>query len=417
MNAFSWAVLLATAGSLFTQCWLQWRQLRSIARHRHTVPAAFRDSVTLDEHQKAADYSSARTRLRMASLWLDSALLLALTFGGGIAAAANLAASLTAQPQLTGMLTIALCLLASGVASLPLQLYGTFVIERRFGFSHVSVGLFISDQLKSLLLGVLLGAPLLLAMLWLIDHGGSHFWLWSWLLWCAFALALSWAYPTLIAPRFNRFTPLSDAALQQRIQALLQRCGFTSNGLFVMDGSRRSSHGNAYFTGLGSNKRIVFFDTLLARLDHAQIEAVLAHELGHFHHGHIRSRIALSFASSLLFLWLFGTLHQHPGFLAGLHTPAGNSGASLMLFMLCAPVMTFWLTPLGSLLSRRHEFQADAYACRHSSAADLIAALTLLYRDNASTLTPDPLHSAFYDSHPPASLRIAHLQGSHHESA
>lgn len=417
MNAFSWAVLLATAGSLFTQCWLQWRQLRSIARHRHAVPAAFRDSVTLDEHQKAADYSSARTRLRMVSLWLDSALLLALTFGGGIAAAANLAGALTSQPQLTGMLTIALCLLASGLASLPLQLYGTFVIERRFGFSHVSVGLFISDQLKSLLLGVLLGAPLLLAILWLIDHGGSHFWLWSWLLWCAFALALSWAYPTLIAPRFNRFTPLSDAALQQRIQALLQRCGFTSNGLFVMDGSRRSSHGNAYFTGLGNNKRIVFFDTLLDRLDHAQIEAVLAHELGHFHHGHIRSRIALSFAGSLLFLWLFGTLHQHPGFLAGLHTPAGNSGASLMLFMLCAPVMTFWLTPLGSLLSRRHEFQADAYACRHSSAANLIAALTLLYRDNASTLTPDPLHSAFYDSHPPASLRIARLQGNHHEPA
>lgn len=417
MNAFSWAVLLATAGSLFTQCWLQWRQLRSIARHRHAVPAAFRNSITLDEHQKAADYSSARTRLRMASLWLDSALLLALTFGGGIAAAANLAAALTAQTQLSGMLTIALCLLASGVASLPLQLYGTFVIERRFGFSHVSVGLFISDQLKSLLLGVLLGAPLLLAVLWLIDHGGSHFWLWSWLLWCAFALTLSWAYPTLIAPRFNRFTPLSDAALQDRIQALLQRCGFTSNGLFVMDGSRRSSHGNAYFTGLGSNKRIVFFDTLLDRLDHSQIEAVLAHELGHFHHGHIRSRIALSFAGSLLFLWLFGSLHQHPGFMAGLHTPAGNSGASLMLFMLCAPVMTFWLTPLGSLLSRRHEFQADAYACRHSSAADLIAALTLLYRDNASTLTPDPLHSAFYDSHPPASLRIARLQGNHHEPA
>lgn len=417
MNAFSWAVLLATAGSLFTQCWLQWRQLRSIARHRHAVPAAFRNSITLDEHQKAADYSSARTRLRMASLWLDSVLLLALTFGGGIAAAANLAASLTAQPQLSGMLTIALCLLASSIASLPLQLYGTFVIERRFGFSHVSAGLFISDQLKSLLLGVLLGAPLLLAVLWLIDHGGQLFWLWSWLLWCAFALALSWAYPTLIAPRFNRFTPLSDTALQDRIQALLQRCGFTSNGLFVMDGSRRSSHGNAYFTGLGNNKRIVFFDTLLDRLDHSQIEAVLAHELGHFHHGHIRSRIALSFAGSLLFLWLFGTLHQHPGFLAGLHTPAGNSGASLMLFMLCAPVMTFWLTPLGSLLSRRHEFQADAYACRHSSAADLIAALTLLYRDNASTLTPDPLHSAFYDSHPPASLRIARLQGNHHEPA
>jgi STE24 endopeptidase len=353
----------------------------------------------------------------MTSLWLDSALLLALTFGGGIAAAANLAAALTTQPQLSGMLTIALCLLASSIASLPLQLYGTFVIERRFGFSHVSVGLFISDQLKSLLLGVLLGAPLLLAVLWLIDHGGQLFWLWSWLLWCAFALALSWAYPTLIAPRFNRFTPLSDAALQDRIQALLQRCGFTSNGLFVMDGSRRSSHGNAYFTGLGNNKRIVFFDTLLDRLDHSQIEAVLAHELGHFHHGHIRSRIALSFAGSLLFLWLFGTLHQHPGFLAGLHTPAGNSGASLMLVMLCAPVMTFWLTPLGSLLSRRHEFQADAYACRHSSTADLIAALTLLYRDNASTLTPDPLHSAFYDSHPPASLRIARLQGNHHEPA
>lgn len=417
MNAFSCAVLLATTASLLTQLWLHARQLRSIRHHRHAVPEAFRHNISLAAHQKAADYSTARTRLRMAGLLLDGALLLALTFGGGIAAAASLASQQSSQPQLAGLITIALCLLASSLASLPLQAYGTFVIERRFGFSHVSIQLFVSDLCKSLLLGCLLGAPLLLLILWLIDHGGPLFWLWSWLLWCSFVLALSWAYPSLIAPRFNRFTPLADDALQTRIQTLLQRCGFASQGLFVMDGSRRSSHGNAYFTGLGKNKRIVLFDTLLARLDHEQIEAVLAHELGHFHHGHIRSRLAFSFAGSLLFLWLFGVLHQHPPFLAGLNTPAGNSGASLMLFMLCAPVMTFWLAPLGSLLSRRHEFEADAYACRQCSAPALASALVALYRDNASTLTPDPLHSAFYDSHPPASIRIAHLQGNHHEPA
>ena len=403
--------MLALAASLVVQLWLAARQLHHIQQHRAQVPASFAHSISLAEHQKAADYSCARTRLRTIGLLLDSAAVLLLTFGGGINLASQLAARYTGNALATGILTTALCLLASGAASLPLSLYSTFIIERRYGFSHVSPGLFIADLLRSLLFGTLLGAPLLAAVLWLIAHGGHYFWLWTWITWCSFTLLLSWAYPTLIAPHFNRFTPLQDVALQQRIQTLLQRCGFTSNGLFVMDGSRRSSHGNAYFTGLGKSKRIVFFDTLLGRLEAEEIEAVLAHELGHFHHGHIRSRIAVAFVSSLWLLGAFSLLLHSSSFHAGMNVSAGNPANSLLLFILCAPSFTFMLAPLGRYLSRRHEYQADRYAATHSSASALTSALVKLYRDNASTLTPDPLHSAFYDSHPPASLRIAHLQG------
>ena len=411
MNAFSWATLLALLSSLAIQAWLAHRQIRHVRHHRQQLPASFAHSITLEAHQKAADYTCARTRLQVASLLLDTATVLLLTFGGGISLAAQLADSWFDSTLLAGMATIGLCLFASSCAGLPLSLYRTFVLERRFGFNRTTPALFAADLLRGLLLGIVIGAPLLAAALWLLAHGGAYFWLWLWLAWCSFVLLLSWAYPTLIAPRFNRFTPLQDVTLQSRIQALLQRCGFTSNGLFVMDGSRRSAHGNAYFTGLGKNKRIVFFDTLLTQLDADEIEAVLAHELGHFHHSHIRSRLALTFFSTLLFLAVFSLLLHNSAFHTGLNVSPGNPANSLLLFILCAPAFTFFLAPLGSLLSRHQEYQADSYAVAHSPAGALQSALIKLYRDNASTLTPDPLHSAFYDSHPPASLRIAHLQG------
>jgi STE24 endopeptidase len=411
MNAFSWATLLALLSSLAVQAWLAQRQIDHVRRHRQQVPASFAHSITLEAHQKAADYTCARSKLHIASLLLDTAIVLLLTFGGGITLAAQVGAYWFDTPLLAGMATIGLCLLASSCAGLPLSLYRTFVLERRFGFNRTTPSLFATDLLRGALLAMLIGSPVLAAALWLLAHGGPYFWVWTWLAWCSFVLLLSWAYPTFIAPRFNRFTALQDSALQSRIQTLLQRCGFTSSGLYVMDGSRRSAHGNAYFTGLGKNKRIVFFDTLLEQLDTDEIEAVLAHELGHFHHGHIRTRLALTFISTLLFLAVFAMLMHNSDFHSGLNVSQGNAANSLLLFLLCAPSFTFLLAPLGSLLSRRQEYEADDYASANSSASALQSALIKLHRDNASTLTPDPLHSAFYDSHPPASLRIAHLQG------
>lgn len=411
MNAFSWATLLALLSSLAVQAWLAQRQIRHVRRHRQQVPASFAHSITLEAHQKAADYTCGRSKLHIASLLLDTAIVVLLTFGGGITLAAQVSGYWFDHPLLAGMATIGLCLLASSCAGLPLSLYRTFVLERRFGFNRTTPALFATDLLRGALLAMLIGSPVLAAALWLLAHGGPFFWVWTWLAWYSFVLLLSWAYPTFIAPRFNRFTALQDSALQSRIQTLLQRCGFTSSGLYVMDGSRRSAHGNAYFTGLGKNKRIVFFDTLLEQLDADEIEAVLAHELGHFHHGHIRTRLALTFISTLLFLAVFAMLMHNSDFHSGLNVSQGNAANSLLLFLLCAPSFTFLLAPLGSLLSRRQEYEADDYAAANSSASALQSALIKLYRDNASTLTPDPLHSAFYDSHPPASLRIAHLQG------
>ncbi len=411
MNAFSWATLLALLSSLAVQTWLARRQIRHVRHRRQQVPPSFVHSITLEAHQKAADYTCARSKLHIAGLLLDTITMLLLTFGGGINLAAQLGSYWFDNTLLAGMVTIGLCLLASSCAGLPLSLYRTFVLERRFGFNRTTPALFAADLLRGALLAFFIGSPVLAAVLWLLAHGGPYFWLWTWLAWCSFVLLLSWAYPTFIAPRFNRFTPLQDPALQSRIQTLLQRCGFTSSGLFVMDGSRRSAHGNAYFTGLGKNKRIVFFDTLLEQLDTDEIEAVLAHELGHFHHGHIRTRLVLTFISTLLFLAVFAMLMHSGDFHSGLNVNQGSTANSLLLFMLCAPSFTFLLAPLGSQLSRRQEYEADDYAAANSSASALQSALIKLYRDNASTLTPDPLHSAFYDSHPPASLRIAHLQG------
>ena len=298
----------------------------------------------------------------------------------------------------------------SGLIDLPLSLYRQFIIEARYGFNRMSLGLFFTDLAKQTLLGVAIGTPVILAVLWLMGAMGERWWLWVWLFWSTFNLLLMFIYPTWIAPLFNKFSPLADGEMKTRIEALLARCGFRSSGLFVMDGSKRSSHGNAYFTGFGDNKRIVFFDTLLSRLQPGEVEAVLAHELGHFRRRHIVKRMVVMFASSLAFLWLLGQLIDAPWFYAGLGVPEGNTALALILFFLVVPVFTFPLSPLMSHFSRRHEFEADAYAAEHAAAGDLVHALVKLYDDNASTLTPDPLHSLFYDSHPPAAQRIARLQ-------
>ena len=407
----TFAFLAALALSLGLRLWLAARQIRHVRAHRAQVPAAFADVVTPAGHQLAADYTVAKTRLGIAATLLDAAVLLALTLGGGLEALDRFW-----HAQLAGGLTqgVALILsvgLLSGAVSLPLTLYATFGIEARFGFNKTTPELFVLDQIKSVAVGLVLGVPLLLLVLWLMGAMGTLWWLWVWLAWCGFSLLLLWLFPTVIAPLFNRFVPLDDAALRARIEALLARCGFTSSGVFVMDGSRRSSHGNAYFTGFGAAKRIVFFDTLMTQLEPDEIEAVLAHELGHFKRRHVIKRIAVTFALSLGFLFVLGLLLDQPAFYAGLGVVTPSTAAALLLFVLAAPAFTFPLTPLASLSSRRHEYEADDFAAGHASRDALVSALTKLYRDNAATLTPDPLHSAFYDSHPPAALRIAHLQG------
>jgi STE24 endopeptidase len=308
----------------------------------------------------------------------------------------------------TALVASAVVLLSA--LELPMSVYRTFVVEERFGFNRMTPGLYLADLAKHAALGAALGLPLLVLVLWLMERMGELWWLYVWLAWMGFNLLVLLVYPTFIAPLFNRFTPLADATLAERIEALLARCGFTSKGLYVMDGSRRSAHGNAYFTGFGAAKRIVFFDTLLARLSPGEVEAVLAHELGHFRRHHVWQRVALLFALSLAFLWVLGRLIDQTWFYEGLNAGAPDAAMGLLLFVLVMPVFTFFLQPLTSLVSRRHEFEADAYAAAHASAPELARALVKLYQDNAATLTPDPLHSAFYDSHPPAARRIARLQ-------
>ncbi|QEL65535.1 STE24 endopeptidase [Oryzomicrobium terrae] len=413
-SAFTTLFLALLGLSLAVRIWLALRQIRAVATHRDAVPERFADRVTLAAHQKAADYTAVRTRFGLLGLAVETAVLLALTLGGGIAALHGFwqgAIGADTRPILYGLALILSVMAISGIVEIPLGLYRQFVIEERFGFNRMTLGLYVADALKGALLGLLIGAPVLAAVLWLMGRTGELWWLWVWAFWCGFNLLLLFVYPTWIAPLFNKFAPLPEGELKARIEALLARCGFAASGLFVMDGSKRSAHGNAYFTGFGGNKRIVFFDTLIERLSPAEIEAVLAHELGHFKRHHIVKRIGLTFALSLGFLWLLGQLIEAPWFFAGLGVPAANTALALTLFFLAVPVFTFPFTPLSSLLSRRHEYEADDYAAEHASAADLVRALVKLYEDNAATLTPDPLHSLFYDSHPPAALRVAHLQG------
>ena len=409
-NALTWAFLAALAGATGLRLWLALRQIRHVRAHRHRVPDGFSETIPLAAHQKAADYCVARTRVGIADLLFAAAVLLALTLGGVLQAISSAWAELLVPGGLWHgvALVISVTMLLSAL-DLPLTVYRTFVIEARFGFNRTTPALFVADLARQAALSLALGVPLVLLVLWLMQAMGEYWWLYVWMAWMAFNLAILMIYPTFIAPLFNRFTPLADPALAGRIEALLARCGFRSKGLFVMDGSKRSTHGNAYFTGFGAAKRIVFFDTLLTRLAPGEVEAVLAHELGHYRRYHVWKRIALLFAFSLGLLWLLGQLIGETWFYEGLGVSTPSTAAALLLFFLAAPVFGFFLQPLTSLYSRKHEFEADAYAASHASAADLVRALVKLYQDNAATLTPDPLHSAFYDSHPPAASRVARL--------
>jgi STE24 endopeptidase len=403
---FAAALIVATALRLY----LAYRHVRYVCAHRHRVPPAFAAAIPLEAHQKAADYTAAKTRFGMTAVAFDVAVLLLLTFGGGLDLAQQAVAGLFEPGIVRGVALIALVALVLGAIDVPFNLYRTFRIEAHFGFNKMTLGLYLLDLAKGVVIAALLGFPLLALVLWLMQEAGSYWWLYAWGAWTLFNLLVLAIYPTFIAPLFNRFSPLADEALKQRIEALLARCGFRSQGLFVMDGSRRSTHGNAYFTGFGRSKRIVFFDTLISRLEPGEIEAVLAHELGHFKHRHVLKRMLWIFLASLGFFWLLGTLMQYPWFYHALGVEVPSTAMALLLFFLVMPVFTFLLQPLAGIYSRRHEFEADRYATQNASAQELKQALIKLYKDNASTLTPDPLHSAFYDSHPPAAVRIARLE-------
>ena len=393
--------------------WLAWRQVHYVMQHADAVPRQFADRVGIDAHRKAAAYTIAKTRLALIETAVGAALLIALTLLGGLQWIADALHDWIDSDYAFQLAVVATVVLLLAIVDLPFSWFRQFRIEQRFGFNRMTLRLWLIDLAKSVVLATVLGLPLLAAVVALMRSAGPLWWLYAWLLWVGFNALVLVIYPTMIAPLFNRFEPLKDAGLANRIAALLQRTGFSSKGVFVMDGSRRSAHGNAYFTGLGRAKRIVFFDTLVDRLQPQEIEAVLAHELGHFKLKHIAKRMAVSFVASLAFLVLLGFLADRSWFYIGLGvTPSlggGNEGLALVLFMLVLPVFTFLFAPVASHLSRRHEFEADAFAARHASAQDLVSALVKLYEDNASTLTPDPIHSAFYDSHPPASLRVQRL--------
>lgn len=413
MQTFTLVFLIALLLTTLTQIWLAVRHARHVRAHQDKVPEEFASQISLSDHQKAADYTCAKTRAGYPGILLHVLLLLVFTLGGGLNALSGFWAGWLSDSLAHGMALIISTFFIMSAAELPLSYYRTFVIEEQYGFNKMTPAMFFTDLIKQAALGLLLGAPLLFCVLWLMERMGESWWLYAWVGWIAFNLFILAIFPTWIAPLFNKFTPLEDATLKTRIEQLMSKCGFKASGLFVMDGSRRSNHCNAYFTGFGKTKRIVFFDTLLARLNPGEIEAVLAHELGHFKHRHVIKRIVISFAMSLAFLWILEYLMEQSWFYEGLGVQVANvpsTAMALLLFFLVMPVFTFLLHPISSIYSRKHEFEADAYAAQNSSADDLIHALVKLYQDNAATLTPDPLHSAFYDSHPPASIRVAHLQ-------
>jgi STE24 endopeptidase len=410
MSTFSFLFLAALAAATATRLFLAGRHLGHVRAHRGRVPEAFAAEIDLAVHQKAADYTCAKTGFAMIDVLLGAAVVLALTFGGGLQWLHGVTAAWAPDGILRGLLLIALVGLLTTLIDLPADLYRTFVIEQRFGFNKTTPMLFFADLLKGLLVGALLLLPLAALIIWLIRELGEYWWLYAWAATIAYGLFVQFIAPTVIAPLFNKFSPMDDPELKARVERLLERCGFKVKGLVKMDGSRRSSHGNAYFTGFGNSKRIVFFDTLLQQLNPAEVEAVLAHELGHFKLRHILKRMVLSSAMSLGFFWLLGHLMAQAWFFSSLGVSSPSPAMALVLFMFVLPPFTFLLQPLGAMLSRKHEFEADQYAAQHASARDLVSALIKLYRDNASTLTPDPLHSAFYDSHPPAVARIARLQ-------
>jgi len=401
--------------TLLVRFWLASRHIRHVLTHRGAVPAEFAEKIPLAAHQKAADYTIARTKFGLLTLLVNTLVLIGFTLLGGLQWLSLQLFQVTGAGMGYQLALLAAFTLISGAIDLPFDYYKQFKLEQRFGFNKMSKGLFFADMIKGSLLAAAIGLPLAWVVLTLMDRAGDLWWLYTWVVWSGFQLLMMVLYPTVIAPLFNKFMPLEDQSLKARIEGLMQRVGFASKGLFVMDGSKRSAHGNAYFSGFGAAKRIVFFDTLLARLQPQEIEAVLAHELGHFKLKHIVKRIAMMFAISLGFLALLGYLKTQPWFYDGLGVNPvllpgqGNDAMALLLFMLVLPVFTFLLNPLTSIGSRKHEFEADAFAAKHTDARDLVSALVKMYEDNASTLTPDPLHSAFYDSHPPASVRIRQL--------
>jgi STE24 endopeptidase len=411
---FTIVFLIFFAAMFGFQTWLSLRHLAHVRAHRERVPGEFADAIELTAHQKAADYTEAKVKLGIAENTIESALLLVITLGGGLFFIDQFAGEWLGNGYARGIGLVVGLMIVSSLVSLPFDLVRTFRIEARFGFNKMTVKLYVLDAIKGLALSAVIGIPLLLVAFWLMEKMGGLWWFYLWLVWLSFSVIMMAVYPNFIAPLFNKFTPLANDELKARIENLLARCGFAAKGLFVMDGSKRSSHGNAYFTGFGKTKRIVFFDTLIERLTPSEIEAVLAHELGHFKRKHIYKVIAGQFLLTFVVLAVMGWVIDKPWFYEGLGVPVGATqphiAVSLTLFFMVLSVFTFWLTPLGSLLSRKHEFEADAYAAEQTNADDLVTALVKLYRDNASTLTPDPIHSAVYDSHPPAAIRIAHLQ-------
>ena len=420
-DLFTAAFAVALVLGLLVKFWLASRQIRHVARHRDAVPSAFAGTITPEAHRKAADYTIAKARFGLLDMAFGAAVLLAWTLLGGLNLLNELLLRALGPGMVQQLALLAAFALIGGLLELTFSLYQTFGIEQRFGFNKMTGRLWLADLLKSALVGALIGLPIAALILWLMGTAGQRWWLWAWAAWMGFNLVLLMVDPSFIAPLFNKFKPLEDESLKTSVTALMQRCGFAAKGLYVMDGSRRSAHGNAYFTGFGAAKRVVFYDTLLARLSQRQVDAVLAHELGHFKHKHIVQRIVLMFALSLAGFALLGWLSGQTWFYTGLGAPpfmallpdgrpAPNDALALLLFMLAMPVFSFFVAPLSAQLSRRHEFQADAFAVAQTSGADLSAALLKLYEDNASTLTPDPVFVKFYYSHPPASERLARLQ-------
>jgi len=412
MNEFTWIFIAALALMTGVELWLSLRQGNYVHAHREKIPEAFVDEVSLEAHQKAADYTVAKGKLDRVESIVGVIILLLWTLGGGLALLTGAWQSLGWPEMVMGIIFILSFFVIGSIIDIPFSWYRTFVLEEKFGFNRNTTPLFFADLAKQTLLMMVIGAPLIWGALSLMNSAGEYWWLYLWAAWMGFALIMMWAYPAFIAPLFNKFTPLDDEQLKTRVESLLSRCGFKSQGIYVMDGSRRSGHGNAYFTGLGNNKRIVFFDTLLNTLDEDQIEAVLAHELGHFRRKHVMKNMGVMALLSLIGLAALGWASAESWFYTGLGVSTQNSAMALVLFMLVIPVFSFFLHPMMTALSRKYEYEADEYAASVSNSDHLITALVALYQENASTLTPDPLVSAIYDSHPPAALRVAHLQAS-----
>lgn len=409
-SLFILMVFLAAANHF----WLAARQIKHVKLHRHQTPAAFAEKISLADHQKAADYTIAKEKLGNIQLLFSTTLLFIWTLGGGLELADQWVRNFELSPLISGVIFILLISFVSSLLDTPLSLYHTFVLEEKFGFNRTTVSIWLVDLVKQSILGLVIGIPLIMVILWLMTSAGDFWWLYAWAVWMSFGFFMMWAYPAFIAPIFNKFSELEDESLKSRIEQLMTRCGFLSKGILVMDGSRRSSHGNAYFTGLGNNKQIVFFDNLLESLDEEEVEAVLAHELGHFKKKHILKRLISMTFMTLAGFAVLGWLMQQTWFYQDLGMSTPSVYAALVLFSISAPVFTFFLSPISAMISRKHEFEADDFAAEQSDANKLVEALVKLYKDNANTLTPDPLHSAYYDSHPPAPVRIAHLTSDKH---